>query len=234
MWPRRVETLLVFGTLFLPDAYPWMYTHRQAALGHGLSASWSIAPGCHGADGKGGDKAPPLVSASNTTSHSDSELFHIVHDGTKGGMSPLAQIGEANIGAVLQYLRRLQENASPNGTSSDAAVTGDVDAGRTLYFGKAQCSTCHLMQGKGGFMARNLTAYGRNRTADEILRALTTPDTPLMPSSQVVTVTTKTGQKLTGPLRNEDAFTLEVQTEDGRYHMLARSDVTDVHYTEHS
>ena len=90
------------------------------------------------------------------------------------------------------------------------------------------------MQGKGGFIARNLTAYGRTRTADEILHAITTADTPLVPSSQVVTVTTKTGQKLTGPLRNEDNFTLALQTEDGRYHLLSRSDVTDVHYTGHS
>ena len=149
-------------------------------------------------------------------------------------MPPFAQIGDANIRAVVEFLTRLRDNTSAIDTSADAAVTGDVDAGGALYFGKAQCSTCHLMQGKGGFMARNLTAYGRTRTADEILRAITSPDTPLVPSSQVVTVTTKAGQKLTGALRNEDNFNLALQTEDGRYHLLARSDVTDVQYSEHS
>ncbi len=234
MWPRRVKTVLVVGTLSL-FGYTSMDVHAQGSDAvQGAQRFMEYCAGCHGADGRGGDKAPPLVSASNPTNPSDSERFRIVHDGSKSGMPPFAQIGDANIRAVLQYLRRLEDSAASNGASADVAVTGDVDAGRTLYFAKAECSKCHLMQGKGGFIARNLTGYGRNRRANEILRAITAPDTPLVPSSQVVTVTTRTGQKLTGPLRNEDAFTLALQTEDGRYHLLARSEVTDVHYTEHS
>jgi cytochrome c oxidase cbb3-type subunit III len=190
--------------------------------------------GCHGADGKGGDKAPSLVDPSNTANRSDSELFRIVHDGTKSGMPPFAQIGDANIGAVVQYVRRLAGDVSSTGTSAEAVVTGNVNAGRTLYFGKALCSQCHLMGGKGGFIARNLTSYGRTRAASVILDAITNPDNPLVPSSQVVTVKTVAGKTMTGVLRNEDAFSLALQTEDGRFHMLARSKVSDVQYTGHS
>ncbi len=233
MWPRRVETLLVLGTILFGCASLDVQAQRSDAV-QGAQRFMEYCAGCHGADGRGGGKAPPLVSASNRTNPSDAELFRIVHDGTKGGMPPFAQIGDANIRAVLLFLRRLQDNSATTSSSAEAAITGDVDAGRTLFFGKVQCSTCHLMQGKGGFIARNLTAYGRNRTGNDVLRAIATPDAPLVPSSQVVTVTTNTGQKLTGPLRNEDAFSLALQTEDGRYHLLARSEVTDVHYTGHS
>lgn len=233
MRPRWVETLLMFGTIFLGCA-PLGVLAQSTDTGRGAQRFMEYCAGCHGADGMGGDKAPPLVSASNSTHPSDSELFRIVRDGTKGGMPPFAQIGDANIRAVVEFLSKIRKNASPLSTSAEVAVTGDADAGRTLYFGKAQCSTCHLMQGKGGFIARSLTAYGRTRSADEILHAITNPDKPLVPSSQVITVTTRTGQKLTGPLRNEDSFSLAVQTEDGRYHLLARSDVTDVSYTGHS
>ena len=232
MWPRRVETLLVFGTILFGCASLGVQAQSTDTV-RGAQRFMEYCAGCHGADGMGTGKAPPLVSASNSSQLSGSELFRIVHDGTKGGMPPFAQIGDANIRAVMEFLSRLRNNASIS-TSPEAAVTGDVDTGRTLYFGKAACSACHLMQGKGGFIARNLTAYGRTRPADEILHAITNPDTPLVPTSQVVTVTTRTGQKLTGPLRNEDSFTLALQTEDGRYHLLARSDVTDVHYTGHS
>jgi cytochrome c oxidase cbb3-type subunit 3 len=136
--------------------------------------------------------------------------------------------------AVMALMRNLETNTTSKSTSAAVTVTGDADSGRALYFGKAQCSQCHLMHGKGGFIAGNLTNYGRNRAAEEILKAITTSDTPLAPAAQVVTVTTRTGRKLTGVLRNEDNFNLEVQSEDGRFHLLARSDVTDVHYTEHS
>jgi cytochrome c oxidase cbb3-type subunit III len=134
----------------------------------------------------------------------------------------------------LQYVRRLAGKAASVVAPAEQVVSGDVNAGRALYFGKAQCSNCHLMQGNGGFVASNLTHYGRGRSTEEILQAITNPDNPLVSSSQVVTVTTDIGQQITGVLRNEDAFTLAVQTEDGRFHLLSRSDVRDVHYTEHS
>jgi putative heme-binding domain-containing protein len=91
-----------------------------------------------------------------------------------------------------------------------------------------------MMQGKGGFIASDLTAYGRNRGNDAIKQAITTPDSQLVPSSRVVTVRTRGGQSVTGVLRNEDNFSLDLQTEDGRYHLLQRSGLTDVHYTDRS
>lgn len=190
--------------------------------------------GCHGADGRGGDRAPSLVAPSSTTRRSDSELFRIVHDGTRAGMPPFAQIGDANIEAVLEYVRHLEGDSASTRTPKEPAATGDVAVGRALYFGKAQCSNCHLMRGKGGFIATNLTNYGRNRAAEEVLQAVINPDNPLVPSSQVVVVTTNSGQKIVGVLRNEDAFTLAVQAEDGRFRLLARNEVSEVHYTGRS
>ena len=234
MNPRRAELLLILGTMLF-SGYAFVSPRAQESeVGPGAQRFMEYCAGCHGADGRGGDKAPPLVAPSIKAKRSDSELFRIVHDGTRGGMPPFAQIGEANISAVLQYVRRLSGNATETGAPAEAAVTGDVDAGRALYFGKAQCSNCHLMQGKGGFIANNLTNYGRTRGVEAILQAITNPDNPLVPSSEVAIATTNTGQKITGVLRNEDAFTLALQTEDGRFHLLARSDVIDVHYTERS
>jgi putative heme-binding domain-containing protein len=231
---RRTAPLLLFTTL-LVFAFMVRDGHAQGSeAAQGVQLYMGYCAGCHGADAKGGDKAPPLISAAGPLNRSDSELFRIVSDGTPGGMPPFAQIGDANMRAVLQFLRKLENNTAAKPASTEAAVTGDADSGRALYFGKAQCSQCHVMQGKGGFIASSLTYYGRNRPADEILKAITTPDTPPAPSSQVVTVTTSTGQKLTGVLRNEDNFNLELQSEDGRYHFLARSRVTDVHYSGHS
>ncbi len=234
METRRADLLLLLGTMFF-SGYAFMSVRAQRSDAEpGAQRFMEYCAGCHGADGRGGNKAPSLVAPSNTAKRSGSELFRIVHDGTKSGMPPFAQIGEANIAAVLQYVRWLAGNTASAGAPADAPVTGDVDAGRALYFGKAQCSNCHLMQGKGGFIASNLTHYGRSRSTEEMLQAITNPDNPLVPSSQVVLVTTNMGQKITGVLRNEDAFSLELQSENGRFHLLARSDVADVHYTGRS
>lgn len=151
---------------------------------HWRPSGSGVLRGCHGADGRGDGKAPSLVSLLSCPERSDAELSRIVHDGTTGGMPPFAQIGDANIEAVVHYVRLLQGQSASTKDASEARALGNADAGRQLYFGKAQCSACHLMQGKGGFIAGSLTFYGRNRSPDAIRSAITNPDDPLLRSSQ--------------------------------------------------
>jgi cytochrome c oxidase cbb3-type subunit III len=190
--------------------------------------------GCHGVDGKGADKASALAANPEVMNLSDTELLRIVRDGTPNGMPPFAQIGDANIAAVVHFLRSLQESHASVGTGPPGSATGDAASGEALFFGKAQCSACHMMRGKGGFIAGNLTTYARNRSANTILQEIIAPDSPLLPSSRVVNVTTNAGQTLTGVLRNEDNFNLALQTEDGRYHFLSRDELTNISYSDHS
>lgn len=187
---------------------------------------------CHGTDGGGGAKGPSLVG-DQASGRSDAELFAMVHDGTHGGMPPFAQIGDANITALIHFLRLL-ENSASGGSAAPQGPPGDADAGRALYFGKGKCSVCHMVNGKGGFMARDLTHFAANRSAETIRSAIVNPDRSLIPTSRVVTVTLRGGQTLTGVLRNEDNFDLDLQTEDGRYHLLKKSSQMRIAYTNHS
>ena len=56
--------------------------------------------------------------------HSDAELSRILHDGTAEGMPAFAQIGDANIGSVVEFLRRLEGEpahaASGDGEAEDS------------------------------------------------------------------------------------------------------------------
>jgi hypothetical protein len=42
---------------------------------------------------------------------------------------------------------------------------------------------------------------------------------------KLVTVTLRNGQKVAGRLRNEDNFSIQLQAQDGTFHLLARSEV---------
>ena len=233
MTGRRFISLLALFLLFLFAGMPAEAPAQADGADRGMQQFMANCSGCHGADGKGGDKAASIATTLSVMKLSDEELSRIVHDGTGQGMPSFAQIGDANITAVVRYLRTLEAGMLP---ANDFAVvvTGDVDAGRALYFGKAQCSNCHMIAGKGGFIASDLTVYGKRRTTDAILKAIVTPDMPLVPTSRVADVKTRTGQELTGVLRSEDNFNLVLQTQDGRYHFLARSDLKDLRYTDHS
>ena len=212
--------------LFLSAGLSMMAQGQRNAGKQQFEANCAV---CHASDASG-DKGPALTTP-NIVGLSDAALIKVVHDGTAAGMPPFAPLGDENIAAVVHYLRTLQGQSD---TTSAPAVTGDAAAGRALYFGKAQCSSCHMIQGNGGFIAADLTAYGRSHAADAIRKVIVAPDTPLAPDARVVEVQTKAGQKLSGVVRSEDNFNIALQTADGRYHFLSRSDLADVHYTDHS
>lgn len=231
MTVHRCSNLLIFPALFLFVAMSALAQGQKNGVNAGAQQFARNCAGCHGADGRGGDKAPAIATLPSVIERSDAELIKIVHDGTSAGMPPFAQLGDANIIAVVNYLRTLQGKTS---TNSAAVITGDANVGSTLYFGKAECSSCHMIKGKGGFIASDLTTYGQSHSADAIIKSIVTPDVPLLIASRVVEVRTKAGQEMTGVLRFEDNFNLELQTQDGRYHFLDRNALADIRYTDHS
>ena len=211
---------------------PMMAQEQTNGTNAGARQFATNCAGCHGGDGRGGDKGPSIAALPSVVALSDADLIKVVHDGTPAGMPSFAQLSDANIRAAVDYLRTLQGKTSANAAA--ASVTGDATAGRALYFGKAQCSNCHMIQGAGGFIAADLTSYGQRRSANAIQQAILTPDRPLIAASRVVTVLTKSGQRLVGIARSEDNFTVELETEDGQYHFLPRSTLADVKYADHS
>jgi cytochrome c oxidase cbb3-type subunit 3 len=232
MTARQRINLLAFFALFLFAPMPMLSQGQRNGPDAGAQQFARNCAGCHGADGRGGDKAPAIATMPSVVALSDADLVKIVHDGTQAGMPAFPQLGDTGIRAVVDYLRTLQDKTSSNAPA--ATVTGDSNSGHALFFGKAECSSCHMVNGNGGFIASDLTAYGQSRNETAIIKTIVTPDNPLVPAARVVEVRTKAGQKLTGVVRSEDNFTLEMQTQDGRYHFLARNTLADVQYADHS
>jgi putative heme-binding domain-containing protein len=184
---------------------------------------------CHGGDGRGGERAPNIVTARDVVSLSDADLSRMVRNGVTGaGMPPFAYLGDSGIADVVAYLRTLQ------GKTGEVKVNGDSEAGRALFFGKAECSKCHMMQGEGGFIAPDLSSYGSARNPDRIRAAIVDPDTALGVTAEVIEVRTAGGANVRGVVRAEDNFTLVIQQEDGRFRRFAKSEAKDIHRTGHS
>jgi mono/diheme cytochrome c family protein len=107
----------------------------------GKQAFESRCAGCHGLDGRGGERAPDIAANAKTQQRSDSELFRIVEQGLPGtGMPAFASLG-SNIKNVVAYLRELQ------GMKESARLPGDAKRGRELFYGKGRCSECHAIAG---------------------------------------------------------------------------------------
>ena len=86
-----------------------------------------------------------------------------------------------------------------------------------------------MAHGEGGFIASDLSADLTARSAEEIRQAITNPKGN-RPGQKKVLVTTRDNQKLEGIARNEDNFSLQLQTLDGEFHFLTKADLQSLEY----
>ena len=184
---------------------------------------------CHGLDGQGSERGPNIASRREVQRKSDQALLHMVSQGVSGtGMPPFRSLGTQAIQAVVQHLRELQ------GHSQGEPLTGDPNVGKTLFFGKAECSQCHMVNGEGGFIASDLSSYASGRPANEMRSAITAPGDSNDPRKSAVIVTTTEGKTYRGVVRNEDNFSLQMQTMDGAFHLFNKVELQSFEYEPRS
>lgn len=180
---------------------------------------------CHGLDARGGEHAPDLANKKEVQQLSDEALLLIIQDGIAGtGMPSFRSLGAPGIQAVVRHLRNLQ------GFATAVKLPGDSERGKSLFFGKSGCSGCHMANGKGGFIGSDLSGYSVPRSADDLRSRIIDPDKNLDPRRRSVIVTTLDGKKQAGVLRNEDNFSVQIQSPDGAFHLFTKAEVKNVEY----
>lgn len=185
----------------------------------------AVCASCHGLDGRGGERGPDLVGRAETSSKSDAELRAILEKGRPAtGMPSFANYGPERLAALVDYLRTLQ------GRGITVKLPGNPERGKTLFFGKAKCADCHMVGGKGGFWGQDLTKYGGKREANDIRAAILNPDKDRDPRRGLVTVVLNDSRRVSGLVRNEDNFSLQLQTADGAFHLLNKADLQKMSY----
>ncbi len=179
--------------------------------------------GCHGLDGRGAERGPNIASRQEVLRRSDAELLGILQKGIPAaGMPGFAALGNAKLEALVSYLRTLQ------GKNAAMPIRGNPQRGGMLFFGAARCSECHMVNGRGGFIGSDLSAYATDSSPEDIRRAILKPDPDSRRGKGQVQVTMRDGRVLDGVIRNEDNFSLQLQTLDGVFHFLQKSEVSAV------
>jgi cytochrome c oxidase cbb3-type subunit III len=190
----------------------------EALLAEGRQFFENRCAGCHGLDGRGGERAPNIATRS-ALQRSDARLCQIIKAGVPAaGMPGFAKLDDATTKALIGYLRFLQ------GKADVAKVPGSPRRGGAIFFGKARCSECHMLSSKGGFIASDLTAFGQGRSANEIREAIIKPTEGDQPN-RVVLVVTHGGDKFMGVVRNEDNFSVQLQSLDGAFHFFMKREI---------
>jgi cytochrome c oxidase cbb3-type subunit III len=202
---------------------------NDAVPGAAEQAFASNCAGCHGLDGRGGERGPDIVTPFNIRQLSDSQILQILQKGvTRTAMPSFSHLGDQTLRSLVSHLRTLQRDRAT------ATLPGDARRGKRLFFGKAGCSGCHMVHGEGGFFAADLTAYAVGLSADKIHDAIVFPNRDLDPSKRTVLATLPSGKTLEGIARNEDNFSIQLLTQDGTLHLLPKSALSGLSYRNES
>lgn len=202
----------------------------------------AICGSCHGAGGRGGDHAPPLVNSTRLRSRDDADLAYIVHNGTSGGM-PAFSLDEVELAQFVALLR------SWNPPEESQGPVSQLVAGAEIFFGTGGCGSCHMVHGQGGTNGPDLSSVALRLRREEMDVMLTDPTSQLgirktascpgwafCPDLQwtVADVTLRNGEFLRGFLRNEGEHDLQLQTFDGQLHLLLERDYASYRREEQS
>jgi mono/diheme cytochrome c family protein len=111
---------------------------------------------CHGFDARG-YRAPDLTAGPYSRGTSDAQLFRVIMRGIPRTEMPANALDEDDAWALIAYVRTvIVPNAKPD-------VRGNAEAGERIFWGKANCSSCHMVNGKGGRLGPDLSIVGRAR-----------------------------------------------------------------------
>jgi len=176
--------------------------------------------GCHGGDGKGGPRAPDIVTPGLVPERTDAEVREVIRDGLPDmGMPGFVVPEPALSNLVAHYL-------SLTAPARRSPVSGDIAAGEQAFAAKG-CVNCHTRQ-NGSARGPSLSRLGERRTLAEIEESIADPSASIGSGYQVVELTLQDGKTLKGFARNRSNFDLQFQAFNGRLEFFERSEIAKI------
>jgi cytochrome c oxidase cbb3-type subunit III len=188
---------------------------------------------CHGLGAKGGGRGPDLTRARKKHVHSDADMFQVISGGIPGTAMPANGTNGQGVGMtdreiwqIITYIRSQEVKAA-------AKPLGNAAHGKQLFYGDANCSLCHMVEGKGGRLGPELTSVGGSRTPEALIDAVRNPSRRLaaglteatkeFPQEyESVTAVTADGKQIKGVTLNEDSFSVQIMDTSEQIHLLEK------------
>ena len=200
---------------------------------------------CHGLGARGGGRGPDLTIAKKPHAKTDADIFQTISNGIPGTAMPAngtngqgVGMTDAEIWEIVAYIRSIEVKAP-------AKPLGNAAHGKELFYGDANCSACHMVNGKGGRIGPDLSSVGGSRRTDALIESvrkpsaklawgLTEPTKEFPQEYEEVTVVTEDGQQFKGTTLNEDSFTLQMIDTSENLHLFEKDKLKSYEVTRKS
>ncbi|HEX6505853.1 MAG TPA: c-type cytochrome [Terriglobales bacterium] len=200
---------------------------------------------CHGLGARGGGRGPDLTIAKKPHAKTDADMFQTISNGIAGTAMPANGTNGQGVGMtddeiweIVTYIRSIE-------VKTPAQPIGKAAHGKELFYGDANCSSCHMVNGKGGRIGPDLSAVGGSRRTDALIESvrkpsaklawgLTEPTKEFPQEYEEVTVVTEDGQQFKGTTLNEDSFTLQMIDTSENLHLFDKDKLKSYEVTRKS
>jgi putative heme-binding domain-containing protein len=189
---------------------------------------------CHGLGARGGGRGPDLTRAIKKHATSDEEMFRVISNGIPGTAMPANGTNGQGVGMTDEEIWELVAYIRSQEVKAPAKALGNAAHGRSLFYGDANCSFCHMVEGKGGRLGPDLSSVGTSRTREAIIDSVRNPSRRLAwgltestkefaQEYESVTAVTSSGKEIKGVILDEDSFTMQIMDRGEQIHLLDKS-----------
>jgi len=172
---------------------------------------------CHGIDAKGVHGPDLTVIFANGAT--DDRVFQTIRRGVPGSEMPASNAPDAELRAVVAYLRTLSPSTSD-------AVIGNVANGERIF--SSSCASCHRVNGRGGALGPDLSRIGAARPRALLTREIRDASAVITPGYQPVTLVKTDGQRIRGARKNEDAYSIQIMDTREQLQGYRKADLREV------
>jgi cytochrome c oxidase cbb3-type subunit 3 len=168
---------------------------------------------CHGRDAMGGETGPDLTRSRLVGGDVGGDRVRavVLNGRPDKGMPAFPKFQAPQLADIIAFLHEQRKNASSKagarrGVDVADLQTGNVDAGKAYFNGPGGCSSCHSPTG-------DLAGVASRYIGLELEKRMLYPEN----AKSKLTVTTSSGQTLTGTLAYKDEFHVAMVDADGWY-----------------
>ncbi len=221
--PAQIRTSAGFLLVFLIRSLAWCddIPRESEAAKRGQTQFAQSCGFCHGPDASGTTEGPNLLRSRLVRHDQDGNLIApVIRDGRPAKGMPAVKLSEGQIADVVAFVHwRLVEGdrtnpSDPRDLSLKQLLTGNAKTGEAFFRGQGGCSSCHSPSGDLAGIAK------KYQPAELQARLLYPEDVP-----KTATITTHSGQRITGELVYKDPFSIAIRDHDGWYRSWPCSDV---------
>ena len=212
-----------------------------AAIREGARLFDQICAQCHGNGAVGDARGPALNTGTFGHGGADADIFKTIRQGVpRTEMDAYRDYSDDQVWQLVAFIKSLAPAAPARGNqpAGGAAVAGNPAAGETLFFGKADCSTCHDINGRGGAVGPDLSGAAQLTPAAIRQKILNPNIAPPAGAGRgggrgggapvTVVVTGRDGRVLRGVRRSEDTFSVQMVDATGVMHSIDKMKVASV------